>query len=181
MRFLTALFYFLPLALFAESHTFTDRYSSMSWSVPEGYFFCEERSQCDPEEGSWWYQFLDEHQSILTIEIEKYERSKDLTKHFHHPLKDDDEKIVFEGLEFQHFQVGSIEMSKCKVRALIAGDIHSDPLYICDYFFVRNGYGVSIGLMKKDDELYDDQKTERLMLDLLHSIQFVTQLIPSSP
>jgi len=172
MKLLLSLFLLLPFTVFSQGQIFTDVYSHMSWEVPDGYSFSEEESKLNQDGDIWWYEFSDPNQSVLTIEIEKYDRCKDLTYHFNRTLTDEDEKIVFEGLEFKHLRVGQIEMSKCKVKALVISDTNSEPLYICDYFFVKDGYGISVGLMKKDDELYDDQRMEALMVNLVYSIDF---------
>jgi len=169
-------FYFLITALSLTiggfASPFIDPHTNMTLEVPEGFVLNEEESKFDQDDGIWWYEFSAPNESVLVVEVERYSEYKDLTDHFHRALTDEDEKIIFEGLEFKHLHVNGLEVSKCKVRALVLSETNSEPLYIYDYFFVYDGYGISVGLMKKDSELYDDAKVTTLMKTLLHSISF---------
>jgi len=159
-------------------YNFTDPHTGMCVEIPSQFRLNEEESKMDRENDIWWYEFTDVDQSILTIEIEEYDHNKSLCEYFHHTLTDDDdeeenhERMIFEGLEFKNFYLNGITFTKCKVSLLAISDEITEPLYICDYLFVRDHYGFSVGLMKKDDGVKHHDQLEDFMQTILQSIHF---------
>ena len=167
--------FFLPVSLFCEP--FTDPFSGLSLEIPENYRCLEEESNPKTENiTSWWYAFSDPNQSMIMIEIDEYDHTKSLPEFFHHHLtsdeNEDNDKIVYEGLEFKNFKLNEMNFTKCKVRAFAKSEKAFEPLYICDYLFVNDCYGFSIGLMKKDDTILQDADLDEMMLNILKSIHF---------
>jgi len=155
---------------------FQDSYSEMELDIPPGFVLDLEECKLDNAEEIWWYVFTDSNGSRLTIEIEEHNHMPSLPEHFHRSLtqendeEEDQERMIFEELEFKNLTINEHEFAKCKVRALIVSDGAFEPLYICDYLFVHGHYGFSIGLLKKDDG--DEEPLNILMHTMLESIHF---------
>jgi len=158
---------------FAER--FTDSQTSLSFEIPSGFEFNAEESAVDEVNGKFWYLFSDTKHNILTIEIEEYDHVKSLSEHFHYNLTDDEdskEGVVFEGLDFRNSTINGIEFTKCKLRLLAVSDLLIEPIYMCDYLFVKDHFGFTISLMEREDQDHTNKGTEKMMLELLNSIQF---------
>lgn len=170
----------LAFLLFSLSSTcfaapFSDPTTGLFFEIPEGFDLNEEESGVDEVSASWWYVFSDSSQGTLVVEIDQYDHLKSLPEHFHLALtKDDDELdgVISEGMEFKNFDCGGMEFTKCKLRILAISHQLFEPLFVCDYLFVKDHFGFSISLMKKENEIVSNEESEAMLLTLLQSINF---------
>ena len=166
----------LSLTIYCSAQSFTDPTTGMTFEVPQGFELHEEESGGDPQGGNWWYLFLDSNENTLTIEIDEYDHQKSLSEHFHYALTKEDvdelQEVVYEGMEFKNIEANGIEFTKCKLR-ILAHSLHfAEPLFFCDYLFVKDHFGLSISLVKKEDGLSANDETDEMMLHLIESIHF---------
>ena len=168
--------FFLCLSLVcpAFSEPFTDIVSGLTFDIPPGYAFNEVESQIDARQNNWWYTFHDAEQNVLTVEIEEYDTTPSLPEHFHAALTtaEDRESVMYEGMEFRHFEVNGLPVTKWKLRVLALSDTQIEPLYFCDYLFVQDCFGFSINLIKKETSPLSQEETDQMMLSLVESIRF---------
>lgn len=147
--------------------SFFDPCSGLQLEVPDHF---ESVSECVNEDHCW-YSYEDTEGNELTIEIEENDRQKTHAEHFHHALingADEKEEMICTGLKFETFFVGPLEISKCQLRILAIAEMYRQPLYFCDYLFVKDHYSFTISLTKVDDGMDNDD----LMLPMLQSISF---------
>ncbi len=171
---------FLVILLFSLSSTcfstpFSDPTTGLNFEIPQGFALDEEVSGVDEVSGSWWYVFTDTDQGTLVLEIDQYDHLKSLPEHFHLALtKDEDELdgVIFEGMDFRNIDCNGMEFTKCKLRILAASHQFFEPLYVCDYLFVKDHFGFSISLMKKESGIVTNEESDAMLLDLLQSITF---------
>lgn len=159
--------------------SFTDPYTGLTFDVPSGYVYDEEESQPDQEDNTWWYSFVDEQGNQLSVEIEAYDHMLSLFELFHSTMTDgkneedgEEKNVVYDGLDFHEGEINGLEYTKCQLRALMMEDERIVPFYICDYLFVKDQYGISIGLIKKDDAEVHQKELGILMETILESIHF---------
>lgn len=153
---------------------FTEPNTGMTLEIPDTFFSCEDfsyTSSCP-----YWYTFADAEGSILSIEIDEYEHSQTLSEHFHKTMTDSDfleeKSLVCEQIEFRNLQLEALDLTKLKVRLLALTEEGADPLYFCDYLFVKEQFGITIGITKKEVGPDCDADTEQMMLEILKSITF---------
>ena len=162
------LFLFLLPFSICFSWSFIDSNSGLRLDIPEIFSFSEK----DHSDDLWWYEFKDENGNSLIIEVEKYDQNKSHCEHFHRSLTkgtDEKEQMICEGLEFKHFRIGQLEISKCQLRILAIAEMYRKPLCFCDYLFVKDQFGFTISLTTEEGNLDNDA----LMQPLLESISFL--------
>ena len=76
-------------------------------------------------------------------------------------------------LEFRQVEVNGRAYTKCQVRALAIENETIEPVYICDYLFVKDQYGFSISLLKKDDAELHQKELETFMANILEYVHFI--------
>lgn len=161
------LLFTLLLSSYCFATPFSDPTTGLNFEIPQGFELNEEESGVDEVSASWWYVFSDTDQGTLVVEIDQYDHLKSLPEHFHLALtKDEDELdgVIFEGMEFRNVDCNGMEFTKCKLLF--------EPLYVCDYLFVKDHFGFSVSLMKKENEIVTNEESEAMLFDLLQSIQF---------
>lgn len=172
-KFLVVLLFSLSSFCFAAP--FSDPTTGLNFEVPPGFELDEEVSGVDEVSGSWWYVFADTNQGTLVLEIDQYDHLKSLPEHFHLSLtKDEDEfnGVIYEGMDFRNVDCNGMEFTRFKLRILAASHQLFEPLYVCDYLFVKDHFGFSISLMKKENEIVTNEESEAMLFDLLQSITF---------
>lgn len=146
----------------------------MCLEIPDSYSPSEQStyvSSCP-----YWYTFADSKGNILSIEIEEYEKEQSLSEHFHKTMTDSDfleeESVVCEDLEFRNQKIGQIDFTKLKVRLLALTEGGATSLFFCDYLFVHQQFGITIGITKYEVDLDSAEQTEQEMVDMLKSLTF---------
>lgn len=161
---------FLSPCLFATD--FEEPYTGMRLTLPDVFIPCEDLT--DTSTSPYWYTFTDLEGSILSIEIEEGDDPSALSTHFHKTISDclQEKALVCEEFEFGNLTIGEIAFTKLKVSLLALTDEGSDPLYFCDYLFVRDSFGITIGLMKNRRDPNGHHRAEEMMVQILESISF---------
>jgi len=166
---------FLFLTTFCFSQQFSDTITGFTFEIPSAFELDEEESGVDELDGSWWYVFSDSDQGNLTVEIDQNDHPKTLPEHFHQSMTKDDEELeglLYEQMEFKNVSCGEFEFTKCKLR-ILSHSLHLfEPLFVCDYLFVKDHFGFTISLIKKENEKVSNEESEAMMLSLLQSIRF---------
>lgn len=167
-----SLIFFLSFFVSCFGAPFTDPYTGLSFEIPQGFTLDEEGSKLDQFDNTWWYEFEDSKKNVLSVEVEEYHYHTPFPEYFHKIFSEEDEeneKLIFEGLEFKNLTIGEIEFTKCKLRLLVTSEQFTEPLCFYSYLFVKDHFGFSINLMKKED----DEDPELMMNPLLQSIHFI--------
>lgn len=144
-----------------------DSKSGLKLEIPEHFLLSDQENY----EDHWWYIFTDDKGTELIIEIEKFQTSKLLSEHSERAYAnsyEQNEHMEFEGLEFTTFEIGDLDICKCSLRMLAIADKYREPLYLCDYLFVKDHFGFTISLLKVEDETNVDE----MMQTILNSIRF---------
>lgn len=144
-----------------------DSKSGLRLEIPD-YFHLSDKENY---EGHWWYIFTDAKQTELIVEIEEFQTCKLLSEHSERAYAnsyEQTEHMEFEGLEFTTFQIKDLDICKCSLRMLAIAEKYREPLYLCDYLFVKDNFGFTISLLKVEDETI----VEEMMESILDSIRF---------
>lgn len=160
----------LPISLcFSLEHT--DSQSGLRLEIPDTFHLSDQENYMD----HWWYIFTDPKGTEIIVEIEAFQTSKPLSEHtertFVHTYEQN-EHMEFEGLEFNTFQIGDLDVCKCSLRMLAIADKYREPLYLCDYLFVHDHFGFTISVLKVED----GTNTEEMMKAVLDSIRFTPKI-----
>lgn len=164
------LFFFLVPFTFCFAFPYEDPTSGLKLEMPDSF----QLSETDQNGDQWWYKFTDAKGSEIIIEIEEFDKRKPLSEHSKRSRAGnygEDERMRLEELDFDIFEIGELEICKCSLRMIAFTDICRQPLYLCDYLFVRDHFGFTISLLQYDD---DESDSDIMMQTLLHSIQFST-------
>ncbi len=168
------LFSLLSLVVCGFAERFDDLYTGMSFEIPQDFTFDESKSNVKTEEGDWWYTFCDEEENLLVIEIDENCRMQPLSEFFHNSLTEipEFESIIYSGMEFKNLEIDTLKATKYKLRILAVAENVIEPLYFCDYLFVKGCFNFSISLTAKEKSLASNAEREAMMFSLIHSIQF---------
>jgi hypothetical protein len=161
-------------SLVATPSRFFDPNSGISFEVPEEFFLDMEESILDSENSLWFYTFVNLEGDQLSIEIESYDHMLTLFEFFHSTMIDgfeEDDQLVADSFHFQHLFLNDLELTSCQFRLLSIDGEEVDPLYVCDYLFVKDNLGISVNLLKEGDENTKFEDMHQLIETIIETIE----------